>query len=90
MYYPWYKAIKYATYYDWGHEFPDAMGDVSLGLKTLATGTYNMLRLPVLWVLTPILKPITFIKKLPKIRGDVESERDRRLDEWQGRKGRPE
>ena len=90
MYYPWYKALKYATYYDWRYEFPDAIGDVSLGLKTLANGICNVLKFSVLWVLTPVLKPIAFIKDLPKIRKDVESERERALKEWQGKKGRPE
>ena len=90
MYYPWYKALKYATYCDWKYEFSDAAGNITLGAKALSLGVFYMLKYSIMWLLTPIFKPITFIAKLPKIRKDVESERDRVLKEWQGRKGRPE
>lgn len=86
MYYPWYKAIRFATYQDWEHDFPNALKVISDGFVEFWGGVFSLLVRSVQWVLCPILKPIAFIRTLPKFRTDVENERDRLLKKWQDKK----
>lgn len=79
VFYPWYKAIRYATYQDWQNDFPNAIGDVKNGFVEFWRGMFSLLTLSVQWVLTPILKPIAFIRILPKMRKGIEDELGKRV-----------
>ena len=82
-YYPWYKAIRYANYQAWRPELQQAIEDVSDGFISFWKGVFSLLKLAVLWVLTPVLKPITFIRILPGLRKTLTEKREKRIKEWE-------
>ena len=84
-FYPWYKALKYATYTEWKSTLEDSWENIQGGFTSFWSGVFALLLLAVQWVFSPILKPIEFIKRLPRLRRAITDDREKNLKEWQAR-----
>lgn len=72
IYYPMRKAIRYTTYRDWRFEFDNAFNDIGNGFLDFWGGMWVVFKNSVLFVLTPILKPISFWRIQRKVQKMLE------------------